>query len=219
MARFAKPGLLFVCVCAVVYFLAVQGCHSGAIVQNPVEETPQDTDVSDGENETPQATEADNDASVNGESQGDPKPAVAENPKAKQQAGLVVVSFDDLNIGMQKDTRFRPIMLEYENGRAKNLFGKRINIGGYMNPDDSLEGVSEFILLKNLSCKFGPGGQADHLIHVVMEDGLTTDFTDAIIYVEGELQLNPFPEDGPTWSIYDLKATKVSRRPPSRTQR
>lgn len=134
---------------------------------------------------------------------------------ANGQAKLV--SFDDLNIGMPPDAKFRPLLLEYNDGQVKKLFGQRINLAGYIAPPDKLKGLDDFILLKNLDCKFGPGGQADHLVHVIMQGGETTDFTDKVVYVEGELQLKPFPEDGPsTWSIYDLKATKVSTKPPPR---
>ena len=130
-----------------------------------------------------------------------------------------VISFDDLKLGMPVDSVFRPLMLQFNEGRAKSLLGKRINVGGYMNPTDSLTGVKEFILLRNLECKFGPGGQADHLVRVMLEADLTTNFTDKIVYVEGVLELNPFPVGGAsTWSIYDMKATKVSTNAPPRSR-
>ena len=160
---------------------------------------------------------------------GNTKPvAVADVPKVRIEQPLhspageepvQIISFDNLNIGMQVDARFRPQMLEFDGGLVKELFGKRINVAGYMYPTDTLKGVTEFVLLKNLECKFGPGGQADHLVRVVMAEGLTTEFTDRPIYVEGILSLNPYPDDEPiTWSIYDLKATKISTRPPRRTR-
>lgn len=155
---------------------------------------------------------------------GDGKQVVdATTPPAPQgnpaDAPVRVISFDDLNIGMPIDKQFRPRMLEYEGGRVKELFGRRVNVAGYMNPTDTLDGVTEFILLRNLECKFGPGGQADHLVHVLMEEGLTTKFTDKIVYVEGVISLNPFPLDEPiTWSIYDIKATKVSTTAPPRNR-
>lgn len=157
-------------------------------------------------------------------SNGDGKQVVdATTPPTPQgnpaDAPVRVISFDDLNIGMPIDVPFRPRMLEYEGGRVKELFGRRVNVAGYMNPTDTLDGVTEFILLRNLECKFGPGGQADHLVHVLMEEGLTTKFTDKIVYVEGVISLNPFPLDEPiTWSIYDIKATKVSTQAPPRNR-
>lgn len=152
----------------------------------------------------------------------DPQPNVSTQTKAVNAArpqSSQLISFDDLNIGMQVDARFRPQMLEYDGGRVKELFGRKIVVAGYMNPTDTLRGVTEFILLRNLECKFGPGGQADHLVHVLMDEGLTTEFTDKVVYVEGVLSLNPFPTDEPvTWSIYDVQATKVSTKAPPRSR-
>ena len=130
---------------------------------------------------------------------------------------LQVISFDELNLGMPEDSKFRPMMLKLNDGRAEQLNGCRISIGGHMNPPDQLKGLTEFVLLKNKECKFGPGGQADHLMRVFMKDGKTTDYTDKVIYVEGIMTIKPFPDDGPsTWSIYDIEATSVSTRAPSR---
>jgi len=146
-------------------------------------------------------------------------PKVVSKTQLPPKSEVEVISFDDLNIGMQPDAKFRPIMLEFNDGRVKELFGTRVNLAGYMDPTDTLDGVTEFILLRNLECKFGPGGQADHLVHVVMQNELTTSFTDKVVYVEGELVLSEFPKDSPsTWSIYDIKATRVSLKAPSRAR-
>ena len=140
-------------------------------------------------------------------------------PQEPSSAVVERISFDDLNIGMQVDAKFRKIMLNYNDGRVKRLFGERVNVAGYMNPTDTMTDVKEFILLRNLECKFGPGGQADHLVHILLQGDVTTSFTDKVVYVEGELVLNEFPVDAPsTWSIYDLKATKVSTRAPPRSR-
>lgn len=170
------------------------------------------------ENGSPDPTEAEI-APSNLVVEPEPKPDAVVPTSKKRDDELHVITFEDLNIGMQEDMPFRPLMLDYEDGRARKLIGKRINVGGYMNPTDDFEGVKEFILLKNLDCKFGPGGQADHLVRVLLQGDETTNFTDEVIYVEGELELKPYPEHGPTWSIYDLKATKVSTRRPPRDRR
>src|SRR3954449_4800065 len=70
------------------------------------------------------------------------------------------ITWDDLNLGMQADVVFRPFMAD----PVKHLEGKRISIIGYMHGGQAGQrGIKEFILLKNTQCKFGPGGQADHL--------------------------------------------------------
>ncbi len=127
-----------------------------------------------------------------------------------------VISFDDLNLGLEADVRFREFMLGDK--PAVSLNDKRVNIGGYISPTDRLKGITDFILLRNLECKFGPGGKADHLVHVLMDKDAAADFTDKVVYVEGTLKLNPFhsPDGSATWSIYDLRGVSVSTTPPQR---
>lgn len=109
---------------------------------------------------------------------------------------------------------FRPVMLTE---RAKSLDGKRIRISGYMLPDSKSKNLKEFVLLKNTECKFGPGGQADHLLNVQLKPGTTTDFRDDAVAVEGVLKVNPFQgPDGNTWSIYDLECDLVEKFRPRR---
>ena len=72
-------------------------------------------------------------------------------------------------------------------------------------------------MLKNTECKFGPGGQIDHLINVLMNDGVTAKFRDKPVSVQGVLEINPFQgPDGNTWSIYDLACERVETYRPRR---
>ena len=108
----------------------------------------------------------------------------------------------------------RPFMLTQ---RVKDLDGKKIRISGYMLPDVKTKDITEFVLLKNTQCKFGPGGQADHLINVLMVDGAKAKFRADAISVEGVLKINPFQgPDGNTWSIYDLACERVEVYRPRR---
>ena len=118
------------------------------------------------------------------------------------------VTFEDLNLGMQADVVFRPFMLT---DRVKELEGKRISIVGYMHGGQSSQrGIKDFILLKNTQCKFGPGGQADHLANVVLKDGTTTTFSPSPIKVEGTLTISPFQgPDSNTWYIYRIEGAQI----------
>ena len=118
------------------------------------------------------------------------------------------ITFDDLNLGMQADVVFRPFMIS---DRVKELEGKRISIVGYMHGGQAGQrGIKEFILLKNTQCKFGPGGQADHLADIKLKADSVVQFTPSPIKVEGTLVLEPFQgPDGNTWSIYRLEAAQV----------
>jgi hypothetical protein len=118
------------------------------------------------------------------------------------------ITFDDLIVGMQADIVFRPFMLT---DRAQELDGQRVSITGYMYGGvESTKGNKEFILLRNTECKFGPGGQADHLARVLLKEGKTADFTTQTVKVEGTLAIEPYSPseaeggDGNTWAIYRL---------------
>jgi len=118
------------------------------------------------------------------------------------------ITLDDVNLGMQADVVFRPFMMS---DRVKDLEGKRISIVGYMHGGQAGQrGIKEFILLKNTQCKFGPGGQADHLADVKLKSDAAIPYTPSPIKVEGTLVLEPFQgPDGNTWSIYRLEGAQV----------
>ena len=124
------------------------------------------------------------------------------------------ISWDDIKLNMREDQVFRPFMMTPE---AQALDGKRIRITGFMLPHDKMKGIQQFVLLKNTECKYGPGGQADHLINVTMIDDKSTLFRNGIIEVEGVLTINIFNgPDGNTWSIFDLACDKVEKFRPRR---
>jgi len=118
------------------------------------------------------------------------------------------ITFDDLNLGMQADIVFRDFMISE---RVHDLEGKRISIVGYMHGGQSAQrGIKEFILLKNTQCKFGPGGQADHLTNVILKPESSIAYTASPVKVEGTLKLAPFQgPDGNTWSIYTIEDAQI----------
>jgi hypothetical protein len=118
------------------------------------------------------------------------------------------ITFDDLNLGMVADVVYRDFMLS---DRVKELTDKRISLVGYMHAGQSSQrGIKDFILLKNTQCKFGPGGQADHLANVILREGSSTKFSPSPVKVEGTLKVQPFNgPDGNTWSIYRLEDAQI----------
>jgi hypothetical protein len=141
-----------------------------------------------------------------------PAPPAGKRPTAdrapRRPGEAEKISFEDLVIGMTADIVFRPFMLS---DRANELDGQRVSLVGYMHGGvESSRGIKEFILLRNTECKFGPGGQADHLAQVFLRSGNTTDFDKSPVKVEGTLKIEPFQgADGNTWSIYRLEDALV----------
>lgn len=139
------------------------------------------------------------------------KPAIPERPPADRTptrpGEAEKVTFEDLNLGMQADVVYRPFMLT---DRVKDLEDKKISLSGYMHPPETQTGIKKFILLKNTQCKFGPGGQADHLTDVHLKDGESTKFTPSPIKIEGTLKIEPFQgPDGNTWAIYRVEGAQI----------
>ncbi len=135
------------------------------------------------------------------------------SPETSTEDATIEITFDEIQLPIQADIVFRPFMLSE---RVKELDGKKIRISGYMLPDMKTKNITQFVLLKNTECKFGPGGQADHLLNVLMTDGVTAKFRDDPVSVEGVLKINPFQgPDGNTWSLYDLACDRVEPYRPS----
>ena len=136
-------------------------------------------------------------------------PPEAAQPARTTSGEVVDITFDDIKLPIQEDIVFRPFMLT---DRAKELDGQRVRISGFMLADAKTRGIEQFVLLKNTECKFGPGGQADHLVNVIMNEGQSTIFRNDAVAVEGVIKVNPFNGiDGNTWSIYDLTCDRVEK--------
>ncbi len=118
------------------------------------------------------------------------------------------ITFDDLNLGMSQDMVFRPFLVT---DRVKELDGTRVRITGFIHGGAAgTKGIREFVLLKNTECKFGAGGQADHLAMVYLTPDQTTKYQLEAVKVEGVLKVKPYEgTDGNTWSVYDLTDAKL----------
>ena len=138
----------------------------------------------------------------------DSNPDKNRRPKAdrtpRKPGDPIKITFDNIILGMQADIPFRPWML---NEDVKELEGKRVSITGVMHGSVlNLKKIDQFILLRNKECKYGPGGQADHLAEVKMKKDQTIAFAgEKTVRVEGNLRIEPKTgEDGNTWSLYIL---------------
>jgi hypothetical protein len=113
------------------------------------------------------------------------------------------ITFDHIIIGMQADIVFRPWMLSDD---VKELEGQKVSITGVMHGGsvDKEKNIKWFVLLRNAECKYGPGGQADHLAEVELKTPFS--FTSKTVRVEGTLRIVPKSgSDGNTLSLYTLE--------------
>lgn len=139
------------------------------------------------------------------------KPSADANPGSRPKADrtprkpgeAIKITFDNIILGMQADIPYRPWML---NEDVKELEGKRVSITGVMLHTESFKKTDNFIFLRNKECKYGKGGQADHLADVKLRKGHVFGYTSKSLLVEGVLRVEPFTgDDGNTWRIYVLE--------------
>ena len=173
---------------------------AGGAAQRSSDEPPPDSETNDGQNQ---------DATTEVASKKPPLTVTDAGDSA-----TIVISFDDIDLPIDADMVFRPFMMT---DRAQSLDGKRVRINGFMLADAKTRGIKEFILVKNTECKFGPGGQADHLVNVKVNiDNGVIHRVDAVS-IEGVLSINPFTGfDGNTWSIFDMECDRVEKYKPRR---
>ncbi len=130
-------------------------------------------------------------------------------PKQTEDLQAVVpITFEDLDLPMEPDSLFEEYLLTQ---RVRDLTGRTVRLQGFMFAGSvfTTSNVKRFIMLREKECPFGAGGQAHHAIDVELLDTSTRFRVDPIT-VEGVLTIRPFTgENGNTWSVYHLAATKV----------
>jgi hypothetical protein len=129
--------------------------------------------------------------------------AAEKEKPVKRHGKPVEITYDDLNTEMKEDVKWEP---KYLTDRIKELDGKTVKIAGFMLADFRTKGITEFVMLKNTECKFGPGGAAHHVVLVHLGSGEETRYTTRAVTVEGVLQLKPWEgPDGNTWALFELR--------------
>ena len=134
--------------------------------------------------------------------------------KRSDSSEVTEITFEDIALPIDADMVFRPIMMTE---RAQSLDGERVRINGFMLADSRTRGIKEFILVKNTECKFGPGGQADHLVNVKVKIKNGVIHRTEAVSIEGVMTINPFTGfDGNTWSIFDMDCEHIEKYKPRR---
>jgi len=192
-----SPCARVACVALAIAFVSA-GCQPRIPAQTRQSTNPANT-----------TTSASNTTTVSSAPENQPVPAAAsESEFDRERDQMALITFDDLELKMEKDSVFDKSLLT---DRVNELVGRRVRIRGFIYPSIMQQsGITKFPLVKNTECKFGPGGIAHHLIVVDMQEGTSASFTVRPIAVEGVLSLSPYEgQDGNTWAIYQMVAEKV----------
>lgn len=128
----------------------------------------------------------------------------ADEKPVKRGAKAEEITYDDLDAKMPPDVKWD--QEKYLTDRIAELNGKTVRIPGFMLADFKTKGITQFVMLKNTECKFGPGGTAHCVIMVHLAPGESTRYTTRPLTLEGVLQLKPWEgPDGNTWALYELR--------------
>ena len=134
--------------------------------------------------------------------------APAAPPPAPAPTEPARLSWEQLDIGIQSESKFEPWMMTT---LIKSLEGQPVRITGYMHGGIAVkEGIREFILLRNIDCPYGRQGEAHHVMMVQLAADERTRFSPKPLAVEGLFRVRPYDgPDGSTWSLYALDDARV----------
>lgn len=166
----------------------------------------------------PDASSANKDLSLTGESSSSgradvtsPPPTPASPPataiKSEDASRIRESTFDDLKFDMQTGATFKRTMLTPQ---IEQLFGRRIRIRGYILPALRSKGLKQFVLVRdNMECCFGPGAALYDCILVTMAAGKGIEYTIRPVAVEGVLEFSEHAIAGETLAIYAMRGETV----------
>ena len=131
-------------------------------------------------------------------------------------AGALRVNFDDLDLlkilNMDPVT---PECIEKMPAWLKALSGRKVRIRGYMKPGLLMEGIPQFVLVRDTGlCCFGPKGQVYHLIPVTLKPGDTTDYIELKPFdVVGTFRIEMVQlDDGLIFQLYHIDDAAIIRK-------
>ena len=137
----------------------------------------------------------------------------AQEKRARELARLRgEITFDDLKFDIEKDGVFEDSMLTNE---IRKLHEKKIKIRGFMLPSSVFQtkGIKQFVLVRdNKECCFGPGAAIYDCVMVEMASDKTTDFSERVMTVSGNMTIDTetyqYP-DGGHYAIYKIVANET----------
>ena len=115
------------------------------------------------------------------------------------------LTFDDVKLDMKNDDGYRPELLTDE---VKALEGKTVSIKGFMNPSFKADGITEFVLMRNNTCKFGRDAP-HHFVRVKLAKGQSVKFQITPLTVEGRFKVEELKLGKKVFAIYRLTTANV----------
>lgn len=95
------------------------------------------------------------------------------------------------------------------------LDGQPIFLKGYMYPERQQNGLTEFVIVKdNLQCCFGGQPQLTDMMTVVMDKGMTVNFTTEQVSIAGVFRARAPQQSGALQTVYKIEASYFT---PSKT--
>jgi hypothetical protein len=117
------------------------------------------------------------------------------------------ITYDDIQFMLKKGQPYRRDRLP---NRIKVLDGKRIAITGFMSPSFRADGITEFVLMRNIGPNYGTEPPCE-VILVTMAPGTSTTYKLKNVTVTGRFTLEEFTVQDKTWSLYRITAASVAR--------
>jgi hypothetical protein len=131
--------------------------------------------------------------------------------------GALRVGFDDLDL--LKLLRMDPVTpdcVEKMPGWLRGLDGKTVRIRGFMKPGLLLEGIPQFMCVRDTGlCCFGPKGKIYDMIAVTLKEGTTTSYIELRPFdVVGKfrIELLELEEDGTIFGLYYIDDARIIQK-------
>lgn len=142
---------------------------------------------------------------------GQPLPDLKVRPRSKVRAGgLLDLTFDDVEFGIEKDAPFDRSMLTPE---IEAMDGREVIIRGFILESYQMRNIREFVLVRdNQECCFGPGAYIYHNMQVEMVGDARAEYSIRPVSVRGKFTIKPWiGPDGKCYSVFHIAATSFTK--------
>lgn len=115
----------------------------------------------------------------------------------REKSGMEILRWSHMR-ATEGSLRSGPVFTE----ELKQWDNKQVNVIGFMVPENEFRDIKEFMLLPlPIECYFCKRPPMHDVMHVVMEEGSTTNLWEQPVLINGVLRLHPGPNDKYFYSI------------------